>query len=132
MHCLPRRTVIRRGTKRKRSPQGDNDFERLRSYQQGIAKISLTGKTTARLNEIIVREFQATQNQNINIVIDHGRLMQTRLAEGNHGFRQMIDEVIDAALMLTHVAITMRDLVGMVTFNDRVTKWEPAKLGNVA
>ena len=119
-----------RGRRRRRAANGDNEFERLRNYQQGDSLNRIDWKASARADDIIVRDFQATQCQNISILVDHGRLMATRLtANDEQKMRQMLDEVIDAALLLGHVALSQRDLVGMVTFADRVTRWQPRNRG---
>ena len=127
---LARANRLHQGRRRRRAANGDNEFERLRQYQQGDSLNRIDWKASARSDEIIVRDFQATQCQNITILVDHGRLMATRLASnGAQQMRQMLDEVIDAALLLGHVALNQRDLVGMVTFADRVTHWQPPKSG---
>ena len=127
------------GVRRIRRTGGDTEFERLRDFQNDDPLNRVDWKATARRDQLTVREYQTNQSQVINLVIDHGRLMQTRVALCGSGARSdgddeersrtMLDHAIDAALMLAFVALGQNDRVGLLSFADRVGRRVPARSG---
>ncbi len=91
------------------------EFERLREYLPDDGFRRINWKATARRNRPITTEYQPERSQNVMLVLDIGRMMQTpveRIAK--------LDVVINAALMLAYVATVRGDKVGLMTFADHV------------
>jgi uncharacterized protein (DUF58 family) len=91
------------------------DYERLREYLPDDDFRRIDWKATARRNRPITVEYETERSQNVFLVIDTGRMMQSpveRIAK--------LDYVINASLLLTYVATRKRDKVGLMTFADRI------------
>jgi uncharacterized protein (DUF58 family) len=101
------RTVRRQG--------GESEFERLREYFPDDEMRAIDWRATARSRKLIVRQYQTESNQNLMFVLDGGRLM-TASAEGT----SLFDHALNAALMLSHVAVRRGDRVGLLSFDDDV------------
>ena len=92
------------GVRRTRKIGQDNEFERLRDYTQDDNFKHIDWRTTARRNKLTVRDFQANQSQRIIFLIDCGRMMTNRSGEIS-----MLDHALNAALMLSYVALKQGD-----------------------
>jgi uncharacterized protein (DUF58 family) len=53
-----------------RAGTGDDEFHRLREYRGGDNPRDIHWRTTARRNELMVREFQPNRRQNLLLVVD--------------------------------------------------------------
>lgn len=91
------------------------EFERLREYLPDDGFRRINWKATARRNRPITAEFQPERSQNVMLVLDIGRMMQTPVAR-----IAKLDVVINAALMLAYVATGRGDKVGLMTFAEEV------------
>ncbi|MFL6116583.1 MAG: DUF58 domain-containing protein, partial [Catenulispora sp.] len=100
-------------------PRGASmEFESLRDYAAGDDVRKLDWKASARRGKLIVRTERAERNQTVLILVDSGRLMT---AEENGVAK--IDHAVNAALLLTHVALARGDRVGLCTFSNQVHAW---------
>ncbi|MCR9141318.1 MAG: DUF58 domain-containing protein [bacterium] len=106
------------GIRRARRAGGDNEFERLRDYQNDDDFRHIDWKSTARQNRMIVRTYQMTQNQTIVFLLDCGRMMTAEF-EG----RSMLDYAMNSVLMLSHVALKQGDRVGLLAFASGVLRY---------
>lgn len=91
------------------------EFERLREYLPDDEYRRIDWKATARRHRPVTIEYQSERSQNIMLVLDIGRLMQSPVAQ-----MAKLDYVINAALLFTYVASGKGDKVGMMTFADDV------------
>lgn len=114
------------GVRKARRVGTDNEFERLREYSHDDNYKFIDWRATGRRRKLIVRDFQSNQSQRLVFMIDCGRMMVNE-AEGG---LSLLDHSLDAMLMLTHVALTRGDQVGLLTFSDRIHQWVP--LGGTA
>lgn len=97
-------------------PRGEGtEFESLRDYVPDDSFRSIDWKATARRGSPITRQYLTERNQTVLLLIDSGRMMAARSGE-----MARIDHAANAALMLAHVAGRMGDMVGLLTFSDRV------------
>ena len=112
------------GMRRSRKIGQDNEFERLRDYTQDDNFKHIDWRTTARRRKLTVRDYQANQSQRIMFLIDCGRMMT-----GVSGKLTMLDHSLNAMLMLSYVALRQGDSVGMISFNDRICNFTPARSG---
>lgn len=112
------------GIRRSRQRGLGTEFESLRDYAEGDDFRKIDWKASARRGKLVVRQFEQERNQVVLICIDVGRHM---LAEVD-GVRKL-DRALDAALMLTHAAVSGGDLVGLLVYADVVTRYIPPKKG---
>lgn len=91
------------------------DFKQLSEYRYGDSVRHIDWKATLRLDKPIVREFQDERDQRVMLLIDCGRRMRAddrRAAIGTSHF----DQVLNAVMLLTYVALAQGDAVGALTF----------------
>ncbi len=96
---------------------GDTEFERLRDHLPDDEFRRIDWRATARRRRLTVREFQLEQNQNIIFMLDCGRMM-TAVWDG----LTALDYSLNATLMLAHVAVRRGDNVGLLAFDEKVTR----------
>jgi uncharacterized protein (DUF58 family) len=112
------------GVRRTRKVGTENDFERLRDYTLDDNYKYIDWRATARRSKLTVKDFQTSQSQRIIFLLDCGRLM-TNVSSGI----SLLDHSLNAALMLSYVALRQGDSVGMVCFADRVLSFVPPRGG---
>lgn len=96
---------------------GDTEFERLRDFLPDDEFRRIDWRASARRRKLTVREFQLEKNQNVVFMLDCGRLM-TAVWDN----LTALDYALNAVLMLSHVAIRRGDQVGLIAFDERVTR----------
>ena len=102
-------------------------FASLREYVVGDDPRHIDWKATARRAKTITREFTVEQSQTVFCLIDAGRSM-TQLA----GAFTRFEHALSAALVLTDVAATAGDRIGVIVFDDDVRAFVPAQRGQGA
>lgn len=105
-------------------PGGTLEFERLRPFQAGDQLGRIDWKATARRDEPTVRDYRTERNQNLVLLVDCGRMVM-----GEDEGRPLIDAVIDAALLLAHVALSQGDRVGLVAYAGDTCRLVPLGAG---
>jgi uncharacterized protein (DUF58 family) len=123
IHQVARFTMLARrdrlstiGVRRSRRLGTDNEFERLRDYNEGDDPRHIDWRATARRRKLTCRAFQQNQSQRIVFLIDCGRLMAGDTGDG----LSPLDHAFNAMLLLAHVALIKGDQVGLLAFSDRV------------
>ena len=96
---------------------GDTEFERLRDYLPDDEFKKIDWKATARRRKFTVREYQMEKNQNVVFMLDCGRTMTSTWDD-----LTALDYALNATLMLSHVAIRRGDQVGLIAFDEKVTR----------
>lgn len=112
------------GVHSRRQHGGSGQFEELREYVPGDPFRALDWKASAKRRHPITRVLGREDNQTVLIAIDAGRLMAARLDEFTK-----LDHAINAALMLSWVALRAADRVGLLVFSDRVSVFVPPSQG---
>ena len=102
-------------------------FESLRDYVEGDDLSDVAWKATARRGRMVIRNFETERSQNILIVLDCGRLMTTQVDRMSR-----LDYAVNAALLLTYVAMKQGDFIGVVAFSDGVKRYVPPIRGRGA
>ncbi len=91
------------------------DFKQLAEYRYGDPVRHIDWKATLRLNKPILREFQDERDQCVMLLIDCGRRMRAydveQGAKSGH-----FDQVLNAVMLLSYVALKQGDAVGALTF----------------
>lgn len=112
------------GLRKARRAGGENEFERLRDYTLDDNFRHLDWRATARRSKLTVRDFQTEQRQRVVFLLDCGRMM-TPAAEGI----SLLDHAMNSILLLSYVALSHGDQVGLMTFSDEVHGFVPPEGG---
>lgn len=94
---------------------GGTDFRQLSEYRYGDPVRHIDWKATERLGKPIIREFQDERDQCILLLIDCGRRMRADDRPTGHGDAHF-DQVLNAVMLLSYVALQQGDAVGALTF----------------
>jgi len=102
------------------------EFHQLREYRQGDPQRAIDWKATSRTARLIAREYEEEKDQRVLLVIDCGRRMAAK--DDNPGDAlSHFDHTLNAALLLSHVALRQGDAVGMLTMGGVNRYLEPRK-----
>ncbi len=105
---------------RRRRGEG-TDFHQMREYRVGDSLRQIDWKATSRARKLISREYQDEKNQQLVVVLDTGRRMMARDGELAH-----FDHALDAALLVSYLALRQGDAVGLLaTGGER--RWVPPR-----
>jgi uncharacterized protein (DUF58 family) len=102
------------------------DFHQLRDYRDGDPLAQIDWKASSRRQMLISRDYQEQRNQSIVFLVDTGRRM--RALDG--GVPQF-DHVLNAMLLVSHVALRQGDQVAIKSFGGS-DRWLPAVKGSHA
>jgi len=91
------------------------DFKQLAEYRYGDPVRHIDWKATLRLGKPIIREFQDERDQCILLLVDCGRRMRADDRQGGVGTSHF-DQVLNAVMLLSYVALHEGDAVGALTF----------------
>lgn len=106
------------------------DFKQLAEYRIGDALRHIDWKATLRHGKPIVRQYQNERDQCVIMLIDCGRRM--RADDREHGIGSShFDQVLNASMLLTYVALKHGDSVGAMTFGTPAgqERWAPPRKG---
>jgi len=88
-----------------------SDFESLRDYREGDEIRNICWTATARRGKAVAKTYRVERSQAVWIVLDCGRLMNTR----SEGYSKL-DRAVDAALVLSQLALRSEDRVGLLAY----------------
>ena len=91
------------------------DFKQLSEYRVGDSVRHIDWRATLRQNKPIVREFQDERDQCVMLLVDCGRRMRADDRQGAIGATHF-DQVLNAVMLLSYVALQQGDAVGAMTF----------------
>jgi uncharacterized protein (DUF58 family) len=91
------------------------DFKQLAEYRIGDPVRHIDWRATLRQNKPIVREFQDERDQCVMLLVDCGRRMRAH-DRGNAIGTTHFDQVMNAVMLLSYVALQRGDAVGATTF----------------
>lgn len=111
------------------------EFESLREYSRDDEYKAINWKASARHGKLISTNYEIERDQTVLIAIDCGRMM-TALAVSRESDEQTtplskLDCAINATVLLSHVAASMGDSVGLLLFSDTVLKFIAPRKGKV-
>ena len=109
------------GIKRIRRVGHHTEFEQIKDYVQGDDYRTINWRATARRHQLMVNIYQDERSQHIYHLIDKGRVMQQAFIG-----MTLLDYAINAALVLSHVAVKKDDKAGLITFADHIDTMLPA------
>ena len=108
------------GVKRIRRVGHSLEFEQIRPYVAGDDPRSINWKATARragtgaADALVVNHFQDERAQQVYCLIDKGRVMRMPF-DG----LSLLDHAINAALVVSNIALLKHDKAGLLTFSHR-------------
>ena len=91
------------------------DFKELSEYRVGGSVRHIDWRATLRVGKPIVREYQDERDQCVMLLVDCGRRMRADDRSGPVGTTHF-DQVLNAVMLLTFVALKQGDAVGAMTF----------------
>ena len=91
------------------------DFKQLSEYRHGDPVRHIDWKATLRLRKPVIREFQDERDQCVLMLIDCGRRMRADDRVSGIGTAHF-DQVLNAVMLLSYVALAQGDAVGALTF----------------
>jgi len=95
---------------------GNNrEFEHIKEYVTGDDYRKINWKATARVNKLMVNEYQDERLQNVYQLVDMGRTMKMPF-EG----MTLLDYAINSTLALSNVILKKHDKVGLLTYSDHI------------
>ncbi|MCM2333958.1 MAG: DUF58 domain-containing protein [Anaeromyxobacteraceae bacterium] len=116
------------GRSRRLGGREGREFAALRHYADGDDVRSIDWKATARRAAPVVREWQPERNQTLWLLLDCGRHLSGRLADG----RTKLDRAVEASLALARAAAERGDRTGVILFGAEVTRVLPPAGGRGA
>lgn len=114
------------GIVRRPRPGSSRDFHQLRDYRDGDPFSQIDWKATSRRQMLISRDYQEQRDQSIVFLLDTGRRM--RALDG--GVPQF-DHVLNAILLVAHMALRQGDQVSVKSFGG-TDRWLPPIKGGHA
>ncbi|MCU0753016.1 MAG: DUF58 domain-containing protein [Akkermansiaceae bacterium] len=114
------------GIVRRPRPGSSRDFHQLRDYRDGDPFSQIDWKASSRRQVLISRDFQEQRDQSVVFLLDTGRRM--RALDG--GLPQF-DHVLNAMLLVSHVALRQGDQVAVKSFGG-TDRWLPPVKGGHA
>jgi uncharacterized protein (DUF58 family) len=107
------------GIKTYRQRGEGTDFKQLTEYRYGDPVRHIDWKATQRLGKPIIREFQDARDQCVTMLIDCGRRMRAD-ERGQVAGTSHFDQVLNAVMLLSYVALKHGDAVGALSFGTAV------------
>ena len=109
------------GVKRMHKLGHSMEFEQIKEYVRGDDYRTINWKATARHGDLMVNNFTDERSQQIYCVINKGRVMKMPF-DG----MTLLDYAINAALVLSNVALQKQDKAGLITFGQQLDAFVPA------
>ena len=98
------------------------EFHQLRDYQDGDGISQVDWKASSRFNRLVTREYQEERDQTILLVPDCS--LRTRAIDGE---LPILDHLLNAAILLSYIALGQGDKVGVMSFGGEVRYLSPVK-----
>jgi uncharacterized protein (DUF58 family) len=111
------------GAHLKRRRGEGTDFHQMREYRIGDSLRQIDWKATSRARRLVSREYQDEKNQQMLLMLDTGRRMMA-----SDGGLSHFDQVLNAALVLSYLALRQGDGVGLHAIGGE-PRWVAPKRG---
>lgn len=109
------------GIKKIRKISNNNEFDQIRNYVKGDDFRTINWKATARKSGLMVNQYQDEKAQRVYSIIDMGRTMKMPFNK-----MSLLDYAINAALVISNIAIYKHDKAGLITFSKNIHSILPA------
>lgn len=91
------------------------EFDQIKNYVIGDDIRHINWKATAKMDNLMVNQFQDERAQPVYSIIDKGRVMKMPFAE-----LSLLDYAINSTLILSNIALLKHDRAGMLSFSNSV------------
>ncbi len=109
------------GVKRVRKLGHSMEFEQIKEYVRGDDYRTINWKATARKEGVMVNNYTDERSQQVYCLINKGRVMKMPF-EG----MTLLDHAINAAVVLSNVALVKQDRAGLISFAENLDNFLPA------
>jgi len=113
------------GIKKIRKISNNNEFDQIKNYVKGDDFRTINWKATARKSILMANQYQDEKAQRIYSIIDMGRTMKMPFNK-----MSLLDYAINAALVISNIAIYKHDKAGLLTFSKNIHSILPADRKN--
>ncbi len=113
------------GIKKIRRISNNREYEQIKSYVSGDDFRTVNWKATARKGHLMVNQYQDEKAQRVYSIIDMGRSMKMPFNE-----MSLLDYAINAALVISNIAVKKHDKAGLITFSKDIHSIVPADRKN--
>ncbi|MCX7746630.1 MAG: DUF58 domain-containing protein [Clostridia bacterium] len=111
------------GTKKAKGYGIGSEFESLREYNDGDDYRKINWMATARAGKFIVNNYEPEKNQQIFIMLDSSRVMNSEI-----NYIKKLDYSINASFLLAEIATKKGDNTGLIVFDNEVRRFiKPGK-----
>lgn len=111
------------GMKKTRTYGIGTEFESLKEYAEGDEYRKVNWMATARANKLIVNTYEPERNQQIYIMLDSSRVMNSEIE-----YIKKLDYAINSAFLLAEIAGKKGDNIGLLVFDSEVKRFvKPGK-----
>lgn len=118
-----KKSQLFQGTRKAKAYGIGTEFESLREYSIGDDYRKINWLATARSQKLIVNSYEQEKNQQIFILLDSSRVMNSEI-----NFIKKLDYAINSAFLLVDFAIKKGDNAGLLVYDDTVTRFiKPGK-----
>jgi uncharacterized protein (DUF58 family) len=118
----PGEEALYRGVRLTRKRGEGMEFDELRAYREGDALRQIDWKSVARRQQLVSRAYRSEQNQHVVFVLDSGRRMRAR-----DGALSLLDQALNALLLVSYVALRQGDSVSVLSFGREVRYLPPVR-----
>lgn len=105
-------TATMRGIRKIRAIGESDEFEQIKTYQQGDNYKAINWKATSRQNQLMINQYQNTRSQSVYSIIDMGRTMKMPF-DG----LTLLDHAINTCLVISNIILRKHDKAGLITFS---------------
>ncbi|MDX2245546.1 MAG: DUF58 domain-containing protein [Bacteroidia bacterium] len=109
------------GVKKIRRLGHTTEFEQIKEYIRGDDYRTVNWKATARSGKLMVNQYIDERAQNVYCLVDKSRVMKMPFKG-----MTLLDYAINAALVLSNIAIYRQDKGGLITFAEKINSSVPA------
>lgn len=112
------------GTTIRKQRHTEGEFSQIRNYVVGDDPRKINWRQTAKLQEIMMNEYEPEHGKYITILLDCGRMMGAELANGNR-----LEKALEASLTVAAAALRNGDYVAVLAFSKDIITYVPAGKG---
>lgn len=117
------KNMLMQGMKKAKVYGMGTEFESLKEYNEGDDYRKINWLATARMNKLIVNSYEPEKNQQIFIMLDSSRVMNSEINN-----IKKLDYAVNSSFLLTDVAIKKGDNTGLLVFDSCVRRFvKPGK-----
>lgn len=118
-----RKSQLSAGDKKAKAYSMGTEFESLREYCKGDDYRKINWLATARANKLIVNSYEPEKNQQVIIMLDSSRVMNSEI-----NYIKKLDYAINSSFLLADIATKKGDNTGLMVFDSDIRRFiKPGK-----